>query len=140
MDFKRMIVPAVGAGLVSGILSSIPLVSMGCCLWMTLGGFGAAYLYGKSTKIEMTEAAMAGGASGVVCGIVSGILGLILSFALNALGMGAGMLGGGGLGQAGLGMGVGIAATIVSAVVGLILAVIFGALGGVIYAATMGKK
>jgi len=62
--------PAIIGGLVLGLLSSLPYVSLGnlaCCLWVVLGGALATYLYIRKspTPVDMGEGALLGLLAGV---------------------------------------------------------------------------
>ena len=68
-------------GLVMGLLSGLPYVSLGnvaCCLWVVLGGALATYLYIKksSTPVNMGEGAIIGLLAGVFGTIVKLIVGV----------------------------------------------------------------
>jgi hypothetical protein len=127
--------PVLVGGVVSGILSSIPLVSaVNCffCAWMLLGAALAVKLaQDKAKTIEMGEAALIGALAGAVCaGItwsISAVLNLIVGGAtLVPAGMEGQMpevlTGGGGL-VVGLALGC---------VFSFIIYPLFGALGGLL--------
>jgi hypothetical protein len=73
--------PSLIGGLVMGLLSGLPYVSLGniaCCLWIVLGGALATYLYIKKspTPVDMGEGALLGlmaGLFGTVVKIVVGV-------------------------------------------------------------------
>jgi uncharacterized protein DUF5518 len=71
--------PALWGGLLIGVLSALPLVSMGnccCCLWVISGGVLATYLRQQNTpnQIDASEGALVGLMAGAIGGVVSGIL------------------------------------------------------------------
>jgi hypothetical protein len=79
--------PALIGGIVMGLLSGFPYVSLGniaCCLWVVLGGALATYLYIKKspTPVDMGEGALLGllaGVFGTVVKIIVGVPAAILS-------------------------------------------------------------
>ncbi len=53
-------------GAIIGILSVIPIVNFGCCLWAVLGGAVGTYIYKRNLgKIELRDGGIIGGLSGV---------------------------------------------------------------------------
>jgi hypothetical protein len=76
--------PVIVGGLVMGVLSSIPIVSLGnvcCCLWIVGGGALAAYLLIKRSPalpITSGEGAMTGVLAGAVGAAVSLVIGVPL--------------------------------------------------------------
>lgn len=67
--------PAFLAGLVIGVLSGLPVVSVGnccCCLWVVSGGALAAYLLQQSTTRAITVA------EGMFVGLIAGVLGAVI--------------------------------------------------------------
>jgi hypothetical protein len=73
--------PAIIGGLVMGLLSGLPYVSLGnvaCCLWVVLGGALATYLYIKKspTAVNIGEGALLGLLAGVFGMIVKLIVGI----------------------------------------------------------------
>jgi hypothetical protein len=73
--------PALIGGIVMGVLSGLPYISLGnlaCCLWVVLGGALSTYLYIKKspTPVDMGEGALLGllaGVFGTVVRIVVGV-------------------------------------------------------------------
>lgn len=59
--------PALVAGLLSGVLASLPLANCCCCLWPLAGGFLAVFLYQKQSRVPMT------GGDGAVLGALTGL-------------------------------------------------------------------
>lgn len=74
---------ALLCGSLSALLNAIPIVSFGCCVWITGAGFMAAYLYGRRTglMLQVREGARLGGMTGLLCFVVS-IVFTALNFAL----------------------------------------------------------
>lgn len=67
--------PAIIGGVVMGLLSGLPYVSLGnvaCCLWVVLGGALATYLYIRQspTPVDMGE--------GALLGLLAGIFGMVV--------------------------------------------------------------
>jgi hypothetical protein len=151
MEFKNMIMPGVGVGAAVGVILSvvgvIPILNIcniACCLWITAGGFAAAYLYGRKARVEMADGAAVGAIYGVAYAVVATVVGAALTILMGMLGMGLNVAQGAGAGNALAGFGVQAGFGLVGAIIGgflnLVLGVVFGAVGGVLYAATMGKK
>ena len=59
-------------GLLSGIHSLIPVVSLCCCIWGIIGGVLASFLYikGSSVPVKLGDGAIVGALAGVVGGII----------------------------------------------------------------------
>jgi hypothetical protein len=79
---------AIIGGLVMGLLSGLPYVSLGnvaCCLWVVLGGALATYLYIKKspTPVNMGEGALLGLLAGVFGMIVKLIVGIPVSIMMG---------------------------------------------------------
>jgi hypothetical protein len=73
MPPKRLF-PAVLGGLFIGIMSALPLVSLGnclCCLWIVGGGFLAAYLSQQDHPSPITTS------DGALAGFLAGVLGAV---------------------------------------------------------------
>jgi hypothetical protein len=71
--------PALLGGLVLGVLSALPIVSMGnacCCLWVVAGGMTAAYLLQNSQGAPITSG------DGAAVGFLAGVVGAIVWQAL----------------------------------------------------------
>jgi hypothetical protein len=72
---------AIIGGLVMGLLSGLPYVSLGniaCCLWVVLGGALATYLYIRTspTPVDIGEGALLGLLAGVFGTIVQLVVGV----------------------------------------------------------------
>jgi hypothetical protein len=72
MNEASMWKPALIAGVILGILSSLPFVSCFCCAWMIGGGILAAYLYVKDSPAAITLG------RGVALGLLAGFIGAIV--------------------------------------------------------------
>jgi hypothetical protein len=78
-----MLQSALLGGLFIGVLSSLPILSLGntcCCLWVVTGGLLTTYLQqqGRETRVESGEAAM----GGLLAGVVGALLMTLVSFVL----------------------------------------------------------
>jgi len=72
--------PALLGGLVTGVLSALPIVGAGnvcCCLWVVSGGLLAAYLLQHNRQHPITAA------DGAIVGLLAGLIGAIIQFALS---------------------------------------------------------
>jgi len=159
MEFDKMIMPAVIAGVAVGvvngilqIINAIPILGClatpaslcMCCLLPIAGGALAAHLYSEKTSLQMESGAVVGGLAGVIGGILSAIIGAIVQFAVSMLGIGASAMQGAGSGEMMSQMGISAASGILGVIIGglfsVVLGAVFGAVGGVIYVAVQGKK
>jgi hypothetical protein len=64
--------PALIAGVVMGILSSLPLAGCLCCVWTIAGGVLASYLYVKDSPVQVKLG------RGVQLGLLTGFVGAII--------------------------------------------------------------
>ena len=78
--------PALLGGLVVGVLSALPLISVGnlcCCLWIVSGGVVAAY------ALQQNQAAPIAAGDGALVGLLAGVAGafvyLVVSIPINLL-------------------------------------------------------
>jgi hypothetical protein len=71
--------PALLGGLLIGVLSALPFVSMCCCLWVIAGGVLTTYLLQERSTVPVT----AGDAT--VAGLLAGVIGAILSTVVSQL-------------------------------------------------------
>jgi hypothetical protein len=73
LDFLR---PAITGGVFLGVLSTVPLINFGCCLWLLAGGSIATLLVNRQSpgKLKLGDGALAGVSSGLVGTIVSTLL------------------------------------------------------------------
>jgi hypothetical protein len=81
IETGRIILPALGCGVLAAILSVLPIISFGnilCCLWIILGGGLAVYILKRfhniKGKITTGKAALTGGLTGFVAGIIMSVL------------------------------------------------------------------
>jgi hypothetical protein len=147
----NMFQPALAGGVVLGILSTLPIVSMGnlcCCLWVIAGGVVAAYLLQAATPTPITTGD--GAAVGLLAGLIGAGVQFILALILNPLlrPIQEAMMnwaleqipnapdvrstwGGGGFGLAG---------SVLNFFVMLIVGAVFSTVGGIIGAAIFKKK
>jgi len=80
--------PALIGGVVLGLLSVIPLVSVAnlcCCLWAILGGMLATNLYVKNspTPVSAGEGAVVGALAGVIGAVIYVIIGIPIAYAMG---------------------------------------------------------
>jgi hypothetical protein len=83
MDSARL-QPALYGGLLIGVLSALPIVSIGnccCCLWVVLGGMLAVYLRQQNSPFAVTSAE--GALVGLLAGLFGGVLGVLLSIPID---------------------------------------------------------
>jgi hypothetical protein len=83
MDSARL-QPALYGGLLIGVLSALPIVSIGnccCCLWVVLGGMLAVYLRQQNSPFAVTSAE--GALVGLLAGLFGGVLGVLLSIPIE---------------------------------------------------------
>ena len=67
--------PALIGGVVIGVLSALPIISIGnacCCLWVISGGVVAAYLFQQNKHEPMTPA------DGALVGLLAGLIGALV--------------------------------------------------------------
>lgn len=67
--------PVLVGGAVLGVLSALPVINCGCCLWVIGGGMIASYLYLKNYPAGMPGATYADGA---VLGLLAGVVGAVI--------------------------------------------------------------
>jgi len=83
---KAALLGGLIVGVVSGIISLIPIVKMCCCLFGIGGGVvaGLIYIKGSPTRVSIGDGAMIGALSGVVGGIIYLIIGLPITLFVGA--------------------------------------------------------
>lgn len=128
------LMPVLVGGAVAGVLSAMPIVQYGnCifCLWMLLGaGLAVMLVQNKAQTVDTSEGAIIGALAGVVCAVIHGAgWGAIMAL------FGASMIPAAARGEIGndqaLASGGMLAAIVVGAfVLMLIIYPLFGALGG----------
>ena len=77
---QALLQPVLFGGLFMGVLSALPIISLGncCCLWVMGGGVVTAYLtqHGRSDPIQLGEGAFGGFLSGVFGAVVYAVVSL----------------------------------------------------------------
>ncbi len=81
--------PALIGGVVLGLLSAIPFISLGnacCCSWAILGGALASYLYIKSSPapVRVGDGAILGLLAGAIGAAIYLVVGIPLSFLMQS--------------------------------------------------------
>jgi hypothetical protein len=72
--------PALIGGLVMGVLSALPIISVGnacCCLWVISGGVVAAYLFQQNTTTPITPS------DGALVGLLAGLVGALVQVVIT---------------------------------------------------------
>jgi Family of unknown function (DUF5518) len=72
--------PALIGGVVMGVLSALPIVSVGnacCCLWVVSGGIIAAYMLQQNQTIPITPG------DGALVGLLAGLFGALVQAVLS---------------------------------------------------------
>jgi hypothetical protein len=72
--------PALIGGLVMGVLSALPLISVGnacCCLWVVSGGIVAAYVLQQNQTVPITPG------DGALVGLLAGLFGALVQAVLS---------------------------------------------------------
>lgn len=80
MQNNPLLRPALIGGVVIGVLSALPVISIGnlcCCLWVVTGGVVAAYLLQQDRPTPITLA------DGALVGLFAGIAGAVVSLLLS---------------------------------------------------------
>ena len=76
-DFLK---PAFWAGFCSGVLSGVPLLNLGCCIWMAGGGTLAVYFFQLQNGFPLKRPG-----DGGRLGLLAGLFGFLFSSAVNLL-------------------------------------------------------
>jgi hypothetical protein len=82
MNGSGMLKPALIGGVLLGVCSALPLISIlncVCCAWVIVGGALAAYLYVKESSAPVTLG------RGITLGLLTGVIGTIVSTAISSL-------------------------------------------------------
>src|ERR1700730_8806440 len=76
--------PALIGGLVAGVLSVIPFVSICVCLWAIGGGVlgGCLFIKDSATPVSVGSGATIGALAGVVAGVIRIVIGIPVSLML----------------------------------------------------------
>jgi hypothetical protein len=82
---SRFVQPALIGGAVVGVLSALPVISIGncCCLWVVGGGAVAAYVLQQNQQTPIT--AGDGAIAGLLAGLVGAFVYLVLSIPISLL-------------------------------------------------------
>ncbi len=147
LNTRSLLIAAGIAGVAMGILSSVPILSLGNCLlcgWVWGGAIFAVWLYKRNENGVIVTTGQ-----GVVIGLVAALIGAVISWLLSIVMGGATMAAMGPLldqfpdaesrqmlQQLMASGGV----SIISLLFGLIINAIFGIIGGLIGAALIGNK
>ncbi|KYK37168.1 MAG: DUF4199 domain-containing protein [Theionarchaea archaeon] len=80
VDMGKILLPALGCGVLGAVLSIIPVVQMAnivCCLWIIVAGGLAVYVmkrfYNIVGKISISKAVLTGGLTGLVAGLIMAV-------------------------------------------------------------------
>ena len=90
MNTRAFMLSALIAGLVIGLLGSLPLINfVNCllCLWVWVGGFFAVYLYRRNTPGGVPLTLAQGTGLGAAAGVIGAFIGLLVYLATGALTM-----------------------------------------------------
>ncbi|MBP1637074.1 MAG: hypothetical protein H6Q10_3648, partial [Acidobacteria bacterium] len=78
--------PALFGGLVLGVLSALPVVSVGnlcCCMWLIAGGVVAAYVLQANQPTPITTGD--GAVAGLLAGLVGSVVYLVISVPVSMM-------------------------------------------------------
>ncbi len=94
MNQEGFLKPALIGGVLLGILSAVPVISLFncfCCAWVIAGGVFAAYLYvkGSPLPVNLGTGALLGLATGAIGAVVDTIFTIPIQIALRGVGIGA---------------------------------------------------
>lgn len=125
-------------GLLSGVLSFIPIISNCCCIWGIVGGALAGFLYikGSPTPVAIGDGAMVGG----LAGVVGGILFLLINLPITILIFGVASMGSQ-FKQAGVDLPFPpVVVFILSSLITAVILVVLATLGGILAVAIFEKR
>jgi hypothetical protein len=91
-----MLKPALIGGGVLGLLSGIPIVSLGncaCCAWVIGGGVLAAYLYNQQLGPQPAPPYGPAAGLGALTGVIGAVVAFLISLPFSLFGMAGGMAG-----------------------------------------------
>jgi hypothetical protein len=77
---SNLVQPALFGGLVMGVLSALPLISVGnfcCCMWIIAGGLVAAYVLQQRQATPITQA------DGALVGLLAGVSGAFIALFIS---------------------------------------------------------
>ena len=124
-------------GILSGVLSIVPIANYCCCLWSIGGGVLAAFIYikGSSVPVKIGDGALVGGLAGVVGGILYLIINVPLTLLIGMAALGAQLR------QTGLNLPVPpFVLVIISSIITAVILAVLAALGGIIGVAIFEKR
>lgn len=75
---QELLYPAFMAAICSGVLSGVPLLNIGCCLWTAGGGLLAVYFFELKHGRPLIRLA-----DGARLGLITGFFGFFVSFFVN---------------------------------------------------------
>jgi hypothetical protein len=83
---KAALIGGAIVGVLSVIVSQIPVVSLCCCLWGIAGGVvaGMIYIKGSPTRVSPGEGALVGALAGLVGAVIYLIIGLPIALFIGA--------------------------------------------------------
>lgn len=93
---NQMLKPALIGGGVLGVLSGIPLVSLGncaCCAWVIGGGVLAAYLFNQGLPAQAAPPYGPAAGLGALTGVIGAIVSFLVSLPFSLMGMAGGLAG-----------------------------------------------
>jgi hypothetical protein len=93
---NSLIKPALIGGGILGVLSGIPIVSLGncaCCAWVIGGGVLAAYLYSQQIGPQVQPPYGPAAMLGVLTGAIGAVVSSLVALPFSLIGMGGGMAG-----------------------------------------------
>ena len=72
--------PALLGGLFIGVMASLPVINICCCLWIICGGLLVVYLQqqSKPVPVETSEAVLGGLLAGVVGAVIAGLASMLI--------------------------------------------------------------
>jgi hypothetical protein len=75
---QELLYPAFMAAICAGVLSGVPVLNTGCCLWMSGGGVLAVYFFELKTGRPLTRLG-----DGARLGTITGFFGFFVAFFVN---------------------------------------------------------
>lgn len=86
IKLKAALLGGLIVGVLSAIVSQIPIVSMCCCVWGIVGGAvaGLIYVKGSPTRVSVGDGAVVGALAGVVGGLIYLVVSLPLALFLGS--------------------------------------------------------
>ncbi|HVS13361.1 MAG TPA: hypothetical protein VMV46_05540 [Thermoanaerobaculia bacterium] len=93
---NSLLKPALIGGGVLGVLSGIPIVSLGncaCCAWVVGGGVLAAYLYSQQIGPQPQPPYGPAAALGALTGAIGAVVSSLVALPFSLIGLGGGLAG-----------------------------------------------